>query len=1060
MPRFKSLFSFFLSHLGAVALVSVVSLGLFWVVDQYSDFMAASRQIRLDYVEENKARVKGEVGRAIDYVQYMIATTEDRLRQDIRDRTLEAVAIARTLYDRNRGGMAEADLQRMVFDVLRPIRFNHGRGYYFATRLDGTELLFADRPEMEGKNLINLVDGDGRHVIQDMIHIARGQGEGFYEYRWTKPGGDGARNRKIAFVKYFEPFDCFIGTGDYVDDVAADIQQEVLRRLVEVRFGRNGYLFGSTYRGDPLFTNGAVTQGGPSVWELTDPNGVKISQVQKAAAESPKGGFVEYAWKRLDSRSPSPKIAFVRGVPEWGWVIGAGFYVDEVEEAIAASRDRLKNDLRAGIGQIVLISMLLLAGALVLSLLLSSRLKGHFSVFSDFFRIAARENSRIDENTLSIQEFKDLAVEANRMIEAQSRSEEALAESRERDRLLFENNHAVMLILDPETGAIVDANPAACAFYGWSRDQLRAMRISDVNTLPLEKIQVEIESARAAGRYHFFFRHRLADGQIRDVEVFSGPIRRDGRELLFSIIHDITDRKRALDALKESEEGFRNLFDNSPVGIFLTDSLGAAHQVNAEMARLLGASSPGDAVERFQDLAAKLYVDPGRRAEFLAALKEKGEVQGFEYEACHLGGHHIWLNMNARIREWLPDGAFLIDGFAMDITDRKRAEEALRASEAELLALFAGMTDIVLVLDREGRYLKIAPTPQYLLYRPSDELLGKTLHEVFPKEQADGFLERIRQSLDSRRTVSMEYCLELDGVTFWFDGRISPLAGDKVVFVARDISARKRAEEALVTTNRDLEEALARAENLAAQAEMASRSKNEFLANMSHEVRTPLNGVLGMLQVLQMSPLDEEQKECLETALNSGRSLLRILGDILDLSRIEAGTMEIKEDAFSPSEMAHSVRDALWNEVARKKLGFHAHVDPALPPLLVGDTVRIRQILFNLVGNAVKFHRQRGSGHAAVSGRGGRLHRAGDGLLRGVGYGDRRAQGQAGSHLRAVCPGGRLRYPEIRGHRPGPRHRPAADGSHGRDHPGGERGGRGNHLPRPAAHEAGRRALS
>jgi len=108
-------------------------------------------------------------------------------------------------------------------------------------------------------------------------------------------------------------------------------------------------------------------------------------------------------------------------------------------------------------------------------------------------------------------------------------------------RSLFENNHAVMLLIDPETAGIKDANLAACTYYGWSRKQLKALRIDEINTLSREEVFGQMQLARAEKRRNFFFKHRRADGSIRDVEVYSGPLTVKGQTLLYSIIHDITD---------------------------------------------------------------------------------------------------------------------------------------------------------------------------------------------------------------------------------------------------------------------------------------------------------------------------------------------------------------------------------------------------------------------------------------------------------------------------------------------------------------------------------------
>ena len=156
-----------------------------------------------------------------------------------------------------------------------------------------------------------------------------------------------------------------------------------------------------------------------------------------------------------------------------------------------------------------------------------------------------------------------------------------------------------------------------------------------------------------------------------------------------------------------------------------------------------------------------------------------------------------WMEGKGRVYRDAAGKAVLLRGTTADITDRKRSEAALRDSEAELRALFSSMGDVILVLDREGRYVRIAPTNPNLLYRPPAELIGKSLHEVFPPGRADSFLEQIQRCLAGRQTVHFEYSLPIRGSLIWFAATVSPMTEDKVVWVARDVTERRTAEEAL-----------------------------------------------------------------------------------------------------------------------------------------------------------------------------------------------------------------------------------------------------------------------
>jgi two-component system, sensor histidine kinase and response regulator len=207
--------------------------------------------------------------------------------------------------------------------------------------------------------------------------------------------------------------------------------------------------------------------------------------------------------------------------------------------------------------------------------------------------------------------------------------------------------------------------------------------------------------------------------------------------------------------------------------------------------------------------------------------------------------------------------------------------------------------------------------------------------------------------------------LEKQGVPQWVGWTGLALGALLVVFAVAGVVFRKRLEartaeltgknvelETQIKVREQTEEELISAKNM---AEAANRAKSEFLANMSHELRTPLNGVLGMMQILQDSRLDDSQRECIEVATTSGKNLTCIISDILDLSRIESGKMEIREEPVAIGEIIRSTQSVFMNEAATKGLTVNYCIDPVFPPSILSDNGRLRQILFNLVGNAIKF---------------------------------------------------------------------------------------------------------
>ncbi len=262
-------------------------------------------------------------------------------------------------------------------------------------------------------------------------------------------------------------------------------------------------------------------------------------------------------------------------------------------------------------------------------------------------------------------------------------------------------------------------------------------------------------------------------------------------------------------------------------------------------------------------------------------------------------------------------------------------------------ALFDQLPDALFVLDRQRRIVNANPTGTGLLCNPEFQQIG--LVEIGNHDRASPlgiFRESCEKDLDLGGRTWHLRMLTLQKETVRVTGYLVML---------EDITQRKRAETALRETNRQLEASIAHTKALAEKAEEANRAKSEFLANMSHEIRTPMNGVIGMTSLLLDTALDEEQKHLAETAMRSAESLLALLNDILDFSKMEAGKMTLDSSDFSLHTLLDESLAPIVLHAREKKVQFICTVAQGVPDRLRGDPNRLRQILVNLVGNAVKF---------------------------------------------------------------------------------------------------------
>ena len=477
----------FLYSMVIPAFVSVCLFGSLWISNEYARFKKEAVTLREEYFDTQKNLIKAETDKVIDYIEYKRSQAEERLKQIIEGRTNEAYDIALNLYNRYKTSKSPSEIQQIIIDALRPIRYNNRRGYYFITRLDGVEILFADRPEMEGRNLIDMQDTQGKFVIRDMIDIIKKSGQGYYRYTWTKPQSIGKGFPKIAYIRHFEPYDWLIGTGEYLDDVVNDIQQEVLARLENITFGDDGYIFAGQWDGLSL-VNPAK---GQNMIDITDANGVKIVRELIKAART-GGGFVSYVRPKFNSNVTYNKLSYTTGIPEWKWYVGAGVNVDKIETIIQHKRDALQKRIRSNLSKIIIILAALVLFIFITAKLVTDRISRSFNQFSAFFSTAATESAKIDSENLHFKEFETLASAANRMISERNKAEAALRDSERKYRELVQSVNSIILRMDTE-GNIVFFNKYAQTFFGYREEEILGRNVIGTIVPPVDRNGFDLE---------------------------------------------------------------------------------------------------------------------------------------------------------------------------------------------------------------------------------------------------------------------------------------------------------------------------------------------------------------------------------------------------------------------------------------------------------------------------------------------------------------------------------------------------------------------------------------
>ncbi len=328
----------------------------------------------------------------------------------------------------------------------------------------------------------------------------------------------------------------------------------------------------------------------------------------------------------------------------------------------------------------------------------------------------------------------------------------------------------------------------------------------------------------------------------------------------------------------------------------------------------------------------------------MLACAERGESFDVEFPLMKPDGGQLWLQVRGR---GVPlEAGYRVSGFASDISRRKLAERLLRDSVDRLGAVLDHIAEGILTLDDEGRICSLNPAAQQMLGVDRDGEIGQALCErVILDEPFPGWpmlADRQPRAAQMRRG---------DGTTFPAELAVSTMevrSDERFILVLRDVTAQRLAEDRLRAA--------------IAESQAATRVKDEFLATMSHEIRTPMNGVLGMTQLLLDMDLNAEQRETAQLIRSSGESLLTIINDILDFTRAGSGRLRVDELPFDLRQCVREVVDLLGRR--RSPVDLYVDYPSQVPGWLVGDAGRVRQVLVNLVGNALKFTR---SGHVAVT---------------------------------------------------------------------------------------------
>lgn len=561
--------------------------------------------------------------------------------------------------------------------------------------------------------------------------------------------------------------------------------------------------------------------------------------------------------------------------------------------------------------------------------------------------------SLIKENGItvgSVSILKDITTEKN--------SRQQIEASEWRHRLLFEDLPLPIMIMDTETTRFVSVNKAACRQYGYTQKEFLELKLENI-LARAEKVK-DPEFQKRFSMLPFMealHTHVTKEGTEIQVETTSYLTEIDGRKVRLSLSKDVSRAIAAEKALSQSEERFASFMEYSPAVAWIKNDEGRYVYVNDAFSKKFSVTHEFALNKMDKDLLPQKYADEIDVYDKRVALGESFEL--YSSIPTPDGVMRDWWIIKFPIKS--SNGETFICGLAHDITDRRKAEKALEVSEKRYRLISENSRDLICLHDLDGACNFISPSILLLTGYTPKELLGRKLSEFVYNDDIAAFgefRELVAASDFKDGMLQYRFCKK-DGTYIWLETAIQPILNEReeviqILSVSRDITTRKETElklERYAHNLRHINEELQQAKEL---AEKSAKIKEEFLANTSHEIRTPMNAILGLTRILLDSAVDDKQREYLKAIETSGDTLLVVINDILDLSKIEAGKLSLEEIPFNLTESVHFACELLKPKATEKNISLSCDIEPSLPTVL-GDPVRLNQILLNIISNAIKF---------------------------------------------------------------------------------------------------------
>jgi len=514
----------------------------------------------------------------------------------------------------------------------------------------------------------------------------------------------------------------------------------------------------------------------------------------------------------------------------------------------------------------------------------------------------------------------------------------------ERNRLLLQTASDGIHIVDVQ-GNIVEVSDRFCQMLGYTRAEVVNMNVVEwaVEHPPTVVTNNLLRVLEQHETLTFETNFRRKDGSFFDAEISLCSIELDGQKLVHAAARDITSRKKMEQILRDNESRFSSAMEAINDGLWDWNIPSDKAYFSPAYFRMLG-YEPDELSPAGQSWASLIHPEDRQTALSAnqACIENRCETFTTEFRMKAKDGSWRWILGRGRALERNADGrAVRMIGTHVDITEPRRIKEKLEENEKRLKVILDGAADAIFIADQQARYIYTNESASRLLGYDHNELLCMSIADITPIEDWPQ-IQTTFQNLLLTGSMRGEIRLKAkDGCVIPVDINSTLLPDGSVCGFCRDITERKRVEAELLESR--------------SAAEAASLAKSAFLANMSHEIRTPLNAIVGFTEAMCQEYKDNTTNDKLKKIDTAASHLLAIINDILDMSKIEAGKLFLKQDDFFLRDLLERVKGHFLPQAEGKNLELRLEVDPKIPDRLFGDDLRLKQCLMNYLSNAMKF---------------------------------------------------------------------------------------------------------